>query len=83
MISIHAALTGRDDLGLLLLFSVHISIHAALTGRDHLFSPYFLLGFISIHAALTGRDPGADRGPVTRSLFQSTRPSRAATRGDR
>ena len=55
-ISIHAPLTGCDNVlhGLGLLFD--ISIHAPLTGCDHIVAVVFVLDLISIHTPLTGCD---------------------------
>ena len=80
-ISIHAPLAGRDspllrhgpgDAG--------ISIHAPLAGRDAPLISVLPMAPISIHAPLAGRDVWFRLICLCSSLFQSTRPSRGATR---
>ncbi len=58
----------------------NISIHAPLTGSDLCASSLSSLMYISIHAPLTGSDGRLNTSARTGIAFQSTLPSRGATR---
>ena len=81
MISIHAPLAGSDCWPSTWACSTAISIHAPLAGSD---PPGRWYGNcappISIHAPLAGSDPAALDKAQLQWLFQSTLPSRGATR---
>ena len=57
-----------------------ISIHAPLAGRDGILREGGLTFEISIHAPLAGRDYAESRLYDKDGAFQSTRPSRGATK---
>ena len=67
-ISIHASLTGGDDLRRRRSVGAgHISIHASLTGGDAALVAEDFCGIISIHASLTGGDlRGLEHGQTER-----------------
>ena len=103
VISIHAPLTGCDDMPLRITtgrlqfqsthpsrgatsimyiwtLCLHISIHAPLTGCDRKVLACTWGNIISIHAPLTGCDQELIYAKSKAKLFQSTHPSRGATK---
>ena len=80
-ISIHAPLTGCDAASRpRYLAAPEISIHAPLTGCDANVFHRLLPIYISIHAPLTGCDRSKNLTDNLRNGFQSTHPSRGATK---
>ena len=80
-ISIHAPLTGSDEVGVQVVAKGRISIHAPLTGSDGSSSFRRRPGPISIHAPLTGSDAFTASWVFSQLAFQSTLPLRGATGG--
>ena len=81
VISIHAPLTGSDQVEPLCSLRLDISIHAPLTGSDRALIGSPPPGYISIHAPLTGSDDKIGNIDKNKELFQSTLPLRGATGG--
>ena len=80
-ISIHAPLAGCDPISAATQAALNeISIHAPLAGCDSSSTIALSRTNISIHAPLAGCDTGMWRTPGIARKFQSTHPSRGATK---
>ena len=75
-ISIHAPLTGSDELNTRSNFQTLISIHAPLTGSDLCEDSILDVYEISIHAPLTGSDNFYQNGKLAVSYFNPRSPHR-------